>query len=189
MSPLPSPSLRLLALPLSGAALFAPLLTSPAFAGPVACVTTLEAPAAAEPGAMPGAPVEVTRCDTVQTVPALMRRRYYSYTAPFARATSIPNQITELFGIAMGGGDGTKVMGLGFRDQAMTWDATAIGNTTSYLLDSQSDPMPLRTADVANCFNTSISGDTTSSQGSCFAATSWQEEPAPTLAMPVRGLW
>jgi hypothetical protein len=133
-------------------------LAAPVLAGPVVCTTTLEAPPSPATATDPGSPVEVTRCDTVQTVPALMERRYFSYTAPFARSVSLTNQITDLFGIAMGGGDGTRVMGLGFADQTIIWDGTAIQNTYQFLLDQQSDPTPWRTGDVSNGFSGSLGG-------------------------------
>ena len=155
------------------------LLAAPAAqAGPVVCTTTLEAPPAAADGSL-AAPVEVTRCGAVETVPELVNRRYFSYTAPFARGVSLTNQITELFGFAMGGGDGTRVMGLGYTDQAIIWDGTAIQNTYGYLLEQQSDPTPWRTGDVPNGFSGSL--------GSAVQPSSWQDDPAP--AVPVRGLW
>ena len=101
-----APLFRLL---LATAGLFAALThAAPALAGPVVCTTTLEAPVAN------AAPVEMTRCGRVQTVPELVTRRFYSYTAPFERGVSLTNQVTDFFGIAMGGGDGSRVMGLGF---------------------------------------------------------------------------
>jgi hypothetical protein len=161
--------------------LLSPLLAIPALAGPVVCTTTLEAPASAASGSMPAAPVEVTRCDTVQTVPQLVERRYFTWTAPFAQGVSLTNQITDLFGIAMGGGDGTRVMGLGFTDQTIIWDGTAVQNTYHFLLDQQSDPMPWRTGDVSNGF----SGNLGSGQQ---AGSSWQDGEA-SWSPPVRGLW
>jgi hypothetical protein len=154
------------------------LAAAPAWAGPVVCTTTLEAPPPAADGSL-AAPVEVSRCGAVETVPELVNRRYFSYTAPFARGVSLTNQITELFGFAMGGADGTRVMGLGYTDQAIIWDGTAIENTYGYLLDQQSDPMPWRTGDLPNGFSGSL--------GSASQPSSWQDEPAP--ADPVRGLW
>lgn len=105
------------ALSLVGAwSLVGALVSSPAAAGPVVCTTTLEAPNSSGQALNGGAagPVEVTRCGVVQTTPQLMEQRFFSYTAPFARGVSLTNQITDLFGIAMGGGDGTRVMGFGF---------------------------------------------------------------------------
>ncbi len=163
-------------------------------AGPVVCTTTLEAPVPAAAGQAPAGPVEVTRCNTVETVSELVERRFFSYTAPFARAVSVPNQIADLFGIAMGGVEGTRVMGLGFTDQTIIWDGTAIQNTTGFLLDQQHDPVPRRTADVSNGFPSSIGGGRQTRGG-------WQDGGAAgftgaasgggPVALPttVRGLW
>jgi len=154
-----APVLRLL---LAGAGLIAALApATPAVAGPVVCTTTLEAPVAN------AAPVEMTRCGRVQSVPELVTRRFYSYTAPFERGVSLTNQITDFFGIAMGGGDGSRVMGLGYPDQTIVWDGLALQNTTAVLMEAQSSPMPLRTGDLSPCFTTSLAG--TSCNGSRLA--------------------
>lgn len=139
---------------LSGAA-------GPALAGPMACTTSLEAPIMATRDAsgslaIPASPVEVTRCVPVETVPQLMERRAYSWTAPYAPGIDLMHQVTSILGIATGGLDGRRVMGFGFPDQTLVWDATAIHNTTYALLDLQSNPMPQRTADLVSVFNTSL---------------------------------
>jgi hypothetical protein len=131
-------------------AVLAPL--APALAGPVVCTTTLEAPTAY------GAPVAISRCGPTMTVPELATRRFYSYTAPFERGVDLTHQITDLFGIAMGGGDGTKVMGFGFPDQTIISDGLALQNTTATLLESQSNPMPFRSADLSSCLSGSLAG-------------------------------
>ena len=152
------------------------LMAAPVFAGPVVCSTTLEAPTVrGQMGAGAAEPVEVTHCGVVQTTPQLMERRFYSYSAPFARGVSLTNQITDLFGIAMGGGDGTRVMGFGFPDQTIIWDGTAVQNTSQALLEQQSDPMPWRTGDVSNGFSGSLGSSGAVTQGS--------------YSSPVRGLW
>jgi hypothetical protein len=112
-----------------------------------------------------------------------MEQRFYSYTAPFARGVSLTNQITDLFGIAMGGGDGTRVMGFGFPDQTIIWDGTAVENTYQVLLQQQSDPMPWRTADVSNGYSGSLG-----SAGSQADGRGWQDGGA-SYSAPVRGLW
>ncbi len=187
----PSPSIHALAAGIACAAGCAAactgiggLMITPALAGPVVCTTTLEAPAATgESGGMaPGGPVEVTRCGVVQTTPQLAEKRFYSYTAPYARGVSLTNQITDLFGIAMGGGDGTKVMGFGFPDQTIVWDGTAVENTYQVLLDQQSDPMPWRTGDVSNGYSGSLGSAGTAQQAG------WQDGGA-SYGAPVRGLW
>ena len=118
----------ILAAPLAAAALLASLGSAPSVqAGPVVCTTTLEAPVAT------AAPVEMTRCGPTQTVPELVTRRFYGYTAPFERGIDLTHQVTDLLGIAMGGGDGTRVMGFGFPDQTIVYDGLALQNTTAML--------------------------------------------------------
>ena len=140
-------------LPLLGLA-----LVPGAQAGPAVCTTTLEAPPRSSATAVPAAPVEVTRCGVTQTVPELIQRRFFSYSPPFVEGVSITGQITSLFGISLGGGDGRRVMGLGFPDQTIIWDGTAVQNTTQFLLQQQSDPMPWRTTDVSSGFSGSLGG-------------------------------
>jgi hypothetical protein len=166
-------------------ALLAGAWLQPAAAGPVVCTTTLEAPLAGSGSAGMNAsgPVEVTRCGPVVTTPQLVERRFYSYTSPYARGIDITHQITDILGIAMGGGDGTKVMGFGFPDQTIVWDGSALENTYQVLLEEQSNPMPWRTADVNNGFCQGLP------QGSCNA----QAAPPPSWPEPgsrvIRGLW
>ena len=137
-----------------------------ASAGPVVCRTSIEAP-------LDGSPlVEVSRCGPVTTTPELMEQRFFSYTAPYARGVSVVNQITDVLGIAMGGREGNRVMGLGFPDQTIVWDGSAVENTYQVLLDQQSNPLPWRTADVSNGFCQGLP------QSGCS-----------TLSAPVRGLW
>ena len=143
-----------------GSALVAAL---PAAAGPVLCTTSLEAPIvgsreASGASSVSQSPVEVTRCGIVQTPPQLLERRAFSWTSPFARGVDMTHQVTDLFGIAMGGGDGTKVMGFGFGDQTLIWDGSAIENTARVLLEEQSNPMPLRTADLIGVYHSSLGG-------------------------------
>ena len=120
------------------------LVAAPATAGPMVCTTTFEAPLGSYPEGGTRKPVEVTRCGAIETTAELIDQRAFSYTAPFARGIDITHQITDLLGISMGGGDGTKVMGFGFPDQTIVWDGSAIENTYRSLLDEQSSPLPRR---------------------------------------------
>ena len=119
-------------------------------AEPVVCVTTTEAPLAPRPGGGLAAPVEVSRCGAVQSSADLLEKRFYAYTAPYARGVDITHQITDVLGLAMGGGDGTRLMGLGFPEQTITWDGSAVESATEALLQRQSTPIPWRTADLPN---------------------------------------
>jgi hypothetical protein len=169
-----------LALP-AGAVALAALQPLAVAANPVVCTTTLEAPMAGAATAGGQGPVEVTRCGPVTTTPQLVDRRFFSYTSPYARGVDITHQITDLLGIAMGGGDGTKVMGLGFPDQTIVWDGSALQNTYEVLLEQQSNPLPWRTADVSNGFCAGLAA------GGCGGAA---VSPVPvTSSTTIRGLW
>ena len=129
------------------------LLAAPALAGPVVCSTTLEAP---DPSAESKAPVQVTTCLPVETTRELINRRFFSWNAPYEHGVDVIHQITDLFGIAVAGSDGSRLMGLGFPDQTVLWDASAIGNTVTALIEEQSPATPWRTMDLANGFGSSI---------------------------------
>ncbi|MFM7267896.1 MAG: Occludin/ELL family protein [Cyanobium sp.] len=137
---------------LLGAGLISALMPPAVSAGPVVCTTTLEAPDAY------GQPVAVSRCGPVQTVPELMTRRFFTYTAPFEQGVNLTHQISDLFGISLGGIEGNRLMGFGFPDQTIISDGLALQNTTAVLLDAQSNPLPLRTADLTSCFAGSLAG-------------------------------
>ena len=195
----PIVSLRNQVLPplLGGAAALAFL---PALAAPVVCTTTLEAPPTGgrtSPGRAAG-PVEVTRCGVVETTEALMDRRAFTFRSSFARGVSLTHQITDILGIAMGGDDGNTVMGLGFPDQAILWDGSAIQNTTTVLIEEQSNPIPWRSGDLPNQFTSSLQ----TNQDSTPVPIAQSEGFLPSPAMggfpgrdfapanpPVRGLW
>ncbi|MEB3348642.1 MAG: Occludin/ELL family protein [Cyanobacteriota bacterium] len=139
---------------------------SAVLAGPVVCTTTLEAPR--QPGQ---GPLQVSRCAAVLTPPELLEQRAFTWRASFAAGVDPLHQITDLLGLAVGGADGRRLMGLGFPDQAIVWDGMAVEATAERLLEAQSEPLPWRSADVPNGFSSSL--------GSGGAA------PLPTS----RGLW
>ena len=187
-----SRTLTLLAALFGSALALAP--SAPAQAGPVVCVSSLEAPlplkGAAAAASPPLSPVVVTRCGPVVTTPQLVERRAYTWTAPFAQGVDLVHQFTDVLGIAVAGRDGSTVMGLGFPDQTLIWDATAIETTNRVLLEAQSNPMPLRTADVFNGYCSGLA------QGGCGLPLA-MESPAPSprelgpapAPGPMRGPW
>jgi len=171
-------SVRVLLL-LSPLALGLPLLGLSAAAGPVLCTTTLEAPSSA--GA---APVELTRCDAVQTVPELVERRFFTYTAPYAEGVSIRGQVRDLFGLATGSINRGKAFGaFGFPDQTIVWDGTALENTYTVLLEAQSDLQAWRTGDLSNGFACSLG-----SPSACPRLNDAKGHAASDRT-PVRSLW
>ena len=119
-------------------------------ANPVICETTLEASAGS--GSSSGevlAPVEVSRCGPVYTTQSMVSDRFYSWTAPFARGVDVVHQITDLLGIAVAGPQGNRLMGLGFPDQTIVWDGSALQSTYQVLLEEQNSAIPWRTVDIS----------------------------------------
>jgi hypothetical protein len=150
-------------------------------AGPVVCTTSIEAPDMDPLRPYGAGPVEMTRCGPVVTVPEVFRASYYSYRSPFARGVDLTHQITDVLGIAMGGVEGNRVMGFGFPDQAIVWDGSAVETTYRYLMPTQHDPTPLRTADLSTPFGTSLGGGA--------AADGGLRSASPGYTSSVRGLW
>ena len=154
-----------------------------ALARPVVCATSLEAPVASTAVA-PAAPVEVTRCGPVERTDAMVERRFYTWTTPFARGVDVFHQVTDLLGIAMAGPEGNRLMGFGFPDQTIIWDGSALENTTNALIEEQSNTMPWRTVDISSGFDSSLASDAVVVEDVVVDAPSME-----TIGTPVRGLW
>ena len=149
------------------------LLAAPIWAGPVVCTTTLEAP---DPEADAVVPVQLTVCEPVETTSELLERRYSTWTAPFTSGVNMLHQVTDLLGIAIGGRDGTRLMGFGFPDQTVIWDGSVMRNTVDALMEDQSPPVPWRSTDIPSGFDGSV--------------TQRSETASPTVEVaPVRPLW
>lgn len=162
------------------------VLATAARANTVVCTTTLEAPSglAQVTAAEPPAPVEVSRCAPVQTTDALVVNRFYTWTAPYARGVDLIHQVTDLLGIAMAGPEGNRLMGLGFPDQTIIWDGSALQNTYQVLLEQQSAPIPWRTVDISSGFSGSLAAEQAQPDESLELLI-----PVEASAQPVRGLW
>ena len=129
------------------------LLAGPSvLAGPLVCTTSVEAP----PPDRGFAPVEVTVCHPTETTSELINRRVFTWTSPMARGVDPLHQLTDVLGIAVGSMEGNRVMGLGFPDQTLVWDGSALQNTTGALLEEQSPPLPVRTLDISSGFDSSL---------------------------------
>jgi hypothetical protein len=144
----------------------------------VLCTTTLEAPTTE---AISTGPEEVTRCGIVRTAPEVMEDRYFTYSPPFAHGVNLLHQITDPLGLIFGGRDGGRFVGLGFPDQKIIWDATAVENTYAVMVTDQSSPMPLRTSDITSGYGSSL--------GAAAADNYVQQPPATNWTPPIRGLW
>ena len=95
-------------------------------------------------------------CHPTETNSELVNRRFYTWTSPMARGVDPLHQLTDVLGIAVGGIEGNRVMGLGFPDQTLVWDGSALQNTTGALLEAQSPPLPFRTLDIPSGFDGSL---------------------------------
>ncbi len=162
------------------------VLATAARANTLVCTTTLEAPSglAQVAAAEPAAPVEVSRCAPVQTTDALVVNRFYTWTAPFARGVDLIHQVTDLLGIAMAGPEGNRLMGLGFPDQTIIWDGSALQNTYKVLLEQQSAPIPWRTVDISSGIRGSLAAEQAQPGESLEVLI-----PVEASAQPVRSLW
>ena len=143
-------------------------------AGPVVCTTTLEA---SQSGTI--APVEVTTCEPTERTSELIERRFFTWTAPYDRGVDLVHQVTDLFGIALAGANGTQLMGLGFPDQTVTWDSLALSATTNAWLEEQAPALPMRTGDLQNGFDSSLALETSTRD----------QSPMTHDVAPVQALW
>ncbi|RPG01295.1 MAG: occludin/ELL family protein [Prochlorococcus sp. TMED223] len=166
-----------------------------AWARPVVCTTTLEAP---DPSEMPiftnrglsessMGPVEVTQCGPLESTGALIERRFYSWTAPYARGVDVLHQLTDMLGIAVAGHEGNRLMGFGFPDQTIIWDGSAVQNTYQVLLEEQSPSLPWRTVDISSGFDNSLAGDVPSEI--VMVEDGPEMNVAPEAFTPIRGMW
>ena len=166
-----------------------------AWARPVVCTTTLEAP---DPSEMPiftnrglsessMGPVEVTHCGPLESTGALIERRFYSWTAPYARGVDVLHQLTDMLGIAVAGKEGNRLMGFGFPDQTIIWDGSAVQNTYQVLLEEQSPSLPWRTVDISSGFDNSLAGDVPSEI--VMVEDGPEMNVAPEAFTPIRGMW
>ena len=146
------------------------------------CTTTLEAP---ELSSAATEPVEVSTCAPVETASELVERRLFTWTAPYEQGVDLVHQITDLFGIAVAGEGGTQLMGLGFPDQTIIWDAAATSSTTRALLEELSPALPLRTQDLANGFDSSLALESIGSEQTLQSKPEFVE----TDISPLQPLW
>jgi hypothetical protein len=58
-----------------------------------------------------------------------------TWTAPLVLGIDLTHQITDMLGNAVAGISGNQLMGLGFPDQRIVWDAAAIENTFGALIE------------------------------------------------------
>ena len=85
--------------------------------GPLKCTISIEA----LPLGIGSAPVEVTVCHPTETTSELINRRSSTWNSSMARGVDPLHQLTDVLGIAVGGIEGNRFMGLGFPDAIPLW--------------------------------------------------------------------
>lgn len=121
---------------------------------PIVCTNTLQAQDSS--ASQSAAPVALTTCSPIETTAARIERVNDSWTAPHARGVDFVHQTPNVLELAVAGPEGNRVMGFGFPDQTLIWDATAIGNTTRTLWEDQSPSLLARPYVLSNGFYSSL---------------------------------
>ena len=127
--------------------------TTPVAAGPLVCSNYLKPSSGVNASTRYE---EISVCERIESVPEAFEKRFFGWTSPYARGVDVVHQITDFFGIAMGGVDGNRLMGFGFPDQTIVWDGSSLENTMNYLMDTQIQQLPQRTTDLINAFESSL---------------------------------
>jgi len=122
--------------------------SSGAIAGPLVCTTTFS-------DNNSGGQVE-NICTRVETTYERLEKELYTWRPPYNSGVGIFQSMNEDGGIAYGGINGTNLVGLGFPEQAIIWDAGILQKNVQELLENQTEALPLRTADLPNAFESSL---------------------------------
>jgi len=97
-------------------------------------------------------PVNITDCREITSEADIFENNFYSYSAPFSLGVSIPYELSDILGLSLGKEQGTLVKALGFPEQKIDWDGTALSNTFKTFLTKQSRHSPIRTEPIGNGF-------------------------------------
>ena len=124
--------------------------TCAASAAPLVCTTTYNNSTGG------GTELESSICKSVETQNERVGEEIYTWRAPYSSGIGLFQGIAEDLGLAFGGVNGTNFVGIGYPDQTIVWDAGILQRSVQELLDLQTEPMPLRTADLPNAFESSL---------------------------------
>ena len=123
--------------------------TSPASAAPLVCTTIYNSTDG-------GTELETSVCKSVETQDLRLEEEIYTWRAPYSSGIGLFQGIAEDLGLAFGGINGTNFVGLGYPEQTIVWDGGIIQKSVQELLELQAEPLPLRTADLPNAFESSL---------------------------------
>lgn len=99
-----------------------------------------------------GIPVKITDCREISSEDSIFEKNFFSYSSPFSLGVSIPYQLSDILGLSIKGEQGTLIKAVGFPEQKIDWDGTALNNTYKTFMSKQSRRMPIRTEPIGNGF-------------------------------------
>lgn len=122
---------------------------SGAEAAPLVCTTTYNTSGN-------GTEIESNICQIIETQNERIEDDIYTWRAPYSSGTGVFQGIADDLGLAFGGINGTNFVGIGYPEQTIVWDGGVLQNSVQELLELQTEPIPLRTADLPNAFESSL---------------------------------
>lgn len=123
--------------------------TCAASAAPLVCTTTYNSTSG-------GTELETSICKSIETQDERIGEELYTWRAPYSSGIGLFQGIAEDLGLAFGGINGTNFVGLGYPEQTIVWDGGILQKSVYELLELQTEPLPLRTADLPNAFESSL---------------------------------
>ena len=123
--------------------------TCAASASPLVCTTTYNS---AESGTV----LETSVCRQIATQNEYIEEEIYTWRAPYSSGIKVLPGIAGNLGLALGGINGNNLVGIGYPEQAIVWDAEILQNKVQALLELQTESVPLRTADLPSGFEGSL---------------------------------
>ena len=118
-------------------------------AAPLVCTTTYNNTAN-------GTELETSFCKSIENQNERLDEEIYTWRAPYSSGIGLFQGIAEDLGLAFGGINGTHFVGIGYPEQTIVWDGEILQKSVQELLELQAEPLPLRTADLSNAFESSL---------------------------------
>ena len=123
--------------------------TYSADAAPLVCTTTFN-------NTPDGTALETSVCKSIESQNERLDEEIYTWRAPYSSGIGLFQGIAEDLGLAFGGINGTHFIGIGYPEQTIVWDGGILQKSVQELLELQVEPLPLRTADLPNAFESSL---------------------------------
>ena len=103
-----------------------------------------------------GTKIESSICQNIETQNERIEEEIYTWRPPYSSGIGVFQGIAEDLGLAFGGINGTHFVGIGYPEQTISWDGGILQKNVQELLKLQTKPLPLRTADMPNAFESSL---------------------------------